>query len=112
VADITPANESPFPKAVRRRSKPYNPVAPLALPPLEVARLLSCGLGHIYNLMSSGELESFSSGRARRVTTKSLEAYVARQLTEANNKACDPAGALLTRRRGPQQRPRKSVERA
>jgi excisionase family DNA binding protein len=72
------------------------------VPPLEVCRLLSCGLSHVYTLMGSGELESFSSGRARRVTTKSIQAYVQRQLSKADAKACDPAPAR--RRQGRQKR--------
>ena len=102
MADITAADSSPrFPKAVatRRRLKPYTPVAPIAVPPLEAARLLSCGLGHVYGLMDNGELEAFSSGRARRVTTKSIEAYVQRQLTKAGAKACNPAEPAPARRR-------------
>jgi excisionase family DNA binding protein len=107
MADIMTASSSPqFLKTVatRRRPKPYTPVAPLAVPPLEAARLLSCGLGHVYGLMDHGELESFSSGRARRVTTKSIEAYVARQLAKADTKACDPAEPPPARRRRKQRK--------
>jgi excisionase family DNA binding protein len=103
MADITPA-ASGLPQTVRRRLRPYALVAPLAVPPLEAARLLSCGLGHIYGLMNSGELEAFSSGRARRVTMKSVDAYVARQVAKADAKAGAPAPAR--RRHGRQQRKR------
>jgi excisionase family DNA binding protein len=106
MADIGTASSSPRTVATRRRYKPYTPVAPIAVPPLEAARLLSCGLGHVYGLMNSGELEAFSSGRARRVTTKSIQAYVARQLAKADAKACDPAEPSPARRRGQRQRRR------
>jgi hypothetical protein len=111
MADIGTASSSPrlFPKAVttRRRLKPYTPVAPIAVPPLEAARLLSFSLGYVYWLMDSGELENFSSGRARRVTTRSIETYVLRQLeAKADAKACDPAEPPPARRRGQRQRRR------
>jgi excisionase family DNA binding protein len=93
---------SGLPPTVRRRLKPHTPIASIAVAPLEVARLLSCGLGHVYGLMNNGELEAVSSGRARRVTTKSIQDYVQRQLAA---KACDPASAPA-RRRGRQQRKR------
>jgi excisionase family DNA binding protein len=57
--------------------------APLAVPPLEAARMLSLGLTRLYRLMRSGELDSFHSGRSRRITVRSIEAYVARQLDAA-----------------------------
>jgi excisionase family DNA binding protein len=89
--------------AAKRGHKSRHFVAPLCVPPLEVARLLSCGLSHIYTLMDNGELEAFSSGRARRVTTKSIEAYVARQLAKAGDPA-EPAPARRRRRRSVQGR--------
>ena len=107
MVDVTTASSSlQFPETVAagRRSKSSDPVAPIAVPPLEAARLLSCGLGHVYGLMDHGELESFSSGRARRVTTKSIEAYVARQLAKADTKACDPAEPPPARRRRKQRK--------
>jgi excisionase family DNA binding protein len=109
MADIMTASNSPrFPEtvAIKRRSKSqHGLVAPLCVPPLEAARLLSLGLSHVYTLMRNGELEAFSSGRARRVTTKSIQAYVARQLAKADAKACNPA-APRRLRRGRQQRKR------
>ena len=98
MADIGTASSSPRTVATRRRYKPYTPVAPIAVPPLEAARLLSCGLGHVYGLMNSGELEAFSSGRARRVTTKSIQDYVQRQLAAKASE--EPAPARRQRRRG------------
>jgi excisionase family DNA binding protein len=116
MADITTASNSPrFPKAIAAGQRPKsrdlvallsdNPALvkaiadlatkkppPIAVPPLEAARLLSCGLGHIYTLLDNGELSAFSSGRARRIMMDSIRAYVGRQLAKADAKARDPAG--------------------
>jgi excisionase family DNA binding protein len=53
---------------------------PLAVPPREAAALLSLGLTRTYTLMRTGELQSFHSGRACRITVQSIKDYVARQL--------------------------------
>jgi excisionase family DNA binding protein len=57
--------------------------APLAVAPLAAARLLSVCVSKIYRLMASGELESFHSGKSRRVTTKSIDHYIERQIAAA-----------------------------
>jgi excisionase family DNA binding protein len=59
--------------------------APLAVPPLEAARMLSLGLSRLYHLMRTGELDAFHSGRSRRITVRSIEAYIARQLNAATH---------------------------
>lgn len=53
---------------------------PIAIPPKDAFAALGVGVTKGYELINSGELEAFHVGRARRVTTASLEAYVARQL--------------------------------
>jgi excisionase family DNA binding protein len=53
---------------------------PLGVPPAQAAELLSCTREMIYRLMTRGELESFVVGRSRRVTTASIEAFVARHM--------------------------------
>ena len=60
--------------------------APLAVPPLAAARMLSIGLSRLYLLMRTGEVDAFHSGRSRRITVESIEAYIARQLDAANRK--------------------------
>lgn len=62
-------------------------VTPLAVAPLEACRLLSLGLSHVYSLMRSGKLENFHSGRARRITMRSIERYVAQQLAAVKRNA-------------------------
>jgi excisionase family DNA binding protein len=50
--------------------------------------MLGCSNSTGYELLAAGELESYTVGRARRVTVESIHAYVARR---------------LARRRGPKQ---------
>jgi excisionase family DNA binding protein len=57
--------------------------APLAVAPREAARLLSVCVSKVYRLMQTGELEGFHSGKSRRVTTRSIESYVERQIAAA-----------------------------
>ena len=67
-----------------KRAQPPPSVAPLAVPPLEAARLLSLGVTKIYRLMRAGELVSYRDGRARRITTASIHEHMARRLAEDN----------------------------
>ena len=53
---------------------------PLAVPPRRACQLLSVGLTRLYKLLNNGELDSFRIGRARRITTASIHAYIDRQL--------------------------------
>jgi len=62
-------------------------ITPLAVAPLEACRLLSLGLSHVYLLMRRGKLENFHSGRARRITMRSIEKYMAQQLVAAKRNA-------------------------
>lgn len=58
---------------------------PLAVPPREACRLLSLSMTKIYSLMRSGELNSYSDGRARRIPMQSIHIYMARHLAGADN---------------------------
>jgi excisionase family DNA binding protein len=60
-------------------------VAPLAVPPREAAAMLSICVTRVYRLLRRGELRSYSDGRARRITVKSIEDYVARRLAAADS---------------------------
>ena len=53
--------------------------AVLAVPPAEAGRLLSLSTTTIYQLLRSGELNSFSDGKARRVLMTSIHDYVERR---------------------------------
>jgi excisionase family DNA binding protein len=74
-------------------------VAPLAVPPLEAARLLSLGMTKIYRLMRTGELVSYRDCRARRITTESIHAHMARRLADDNDPSSRHrrAGAFILR---------------
>lgn len=49
----------------------------------EAARRLGCGRTTVYQLITSGELESVSVGRLRRVPVDAITEYVARRREQA-----------------------------
>jgi excisionase family DNA binding protein len=53
---------------------------PIALPPKEAFAVIRVGVTKGYELINSGELQTFKIGRSTRVTTDSLRAYVERQM--------------------------------
>jgi len=57
-----------------------NEVAALVVSPKKGALILDVGLTRIYELINSGEIESFRAGKSRKIVLESLKAYVARQL--------------------------------
>jgi excisionase family DNA binding protein len=54
--------------------------APLAVPPRQACQLLCVGLTRLYELLHTGELESYRHGRSRRITIASIRAYIARHI--------------------------------
>ncbi len=58
-------------------------VRPLIVKPRDACSLLSCGITRLYNLLKDGELVSFLDGKSRKITTASIEAYIARRLEAA-----------------------------
>lgn len=66
-ADETPAGED---------------LPPIGLSVERVAALLDCGTRFVWDLVRTGEVESFRLGRARRVTYTSVTDYVARLVAE------------------------------
>lgn len=72
---------------------------PLAVSPRQACFLLSVGNTRLYELIRTGELETYHEGRARRITMRSIRERVAR-LT-----ATTASPSEIPRRRG---RPRKS----
>lgn len=56
---------------------------PLAIPPKDAFAAIGVGVTKGYELLNAGELESFTIGRARRVTTASIEAFIDRQCQRA-----------------------------
>jgi excisionase family DNA binding protein len=55
---------------------------PLAVSPDDARLALKIGTTKLYELINEGEIETFKIGRATRITTDSLRAYVARQLEQ------------------------------
>ena len=53
---------------------------PIAIPPKDAFAAIGVGVTKGYELINSGELETFKIGRATRITTASVRAFVARQL--------------------------------
>ena len=53
---------------------------PLSVSPKEGFAMLGIGMTLGYELLNSGDLESFTIGRARRITVASIEAYIARRV--------------------------------
>jgi hypothetical protein len=57
-----------------------NPPEPLVASPKVTCHLLSIGMTRLYELIDTGELESFLDGSSRKITTRSIRAYIARKL--------------------------------
>ncbi|OYW21981.1 MULTISPECIES: helix-turn-helix domain-containing protein [unclassified Sphingomonas] len=55
---------------------------PLALPPKAAFAAIGVGVTKGYELIASGDLVSFKIGRATRITSDSVRAFVARQIAE------------------------------
>jgi hypothetical protein len=49
-------------------------LAALAVSPRQACILLDCGITHLYDLIGSGELESYLDGRSRKITMRSIHA--------------------------------------
>jgi excisionase family DNA binding protein len=55
----------------------------LVVSPKGAARMLSLGVTKIYELISDRQLESYRDGAARKITTRSVKAYVERRLDQS-----------------------------
>jgi excisionase family DNA binding protein len=56
---------------------------PLIVRPKVACRLLSVGETRLYELIANGEIESFRDGGSRKITTRSIHAYIERLLNQA-----------------------------
>jgi excisionase family DNA binding protein len=52
------------------------------LTPEDVAELLQCSRTHVYSLLRTGALPSFTTGRLRRVRRQDLDAYAEGRVTQ------------------------------
>jgi excisionase family DNA binding protein len=50
--------------------------------PKGASKLIGCGRNKVYKLIASGELESFTQGRKRLITTASIRAHIALQMQQ------------------------------
>jgi hypothetical protein len=57
-------------------------INPLAVSAIRAFEMIDVGVTKGYELINSGELDSFTIGRARRITTESINAFVERRLAE------------------------------
>jgi hypothetical protein len=74
----------------------FDDVEPLVVRPRVARRMLgNCGTERLWELINSGEIESYLDGKARRITVSSIKAHIARQLAAAAK-----ANAAEPRRRG------------
>jgi hypothetical protein len=71
--------------APKTTAKADNDLEPLVVPPRKAGKLLHKGHQKIYDLLRSGELESYvdADGRARNVTMASIKGYITRRLEAA-----------------------------
>jgi excisionase family DNA binding protein len=53
---------------------------PPVVRPKVACRLLSVGETRLYELINNDEIESFRDGASRKITTRSIHAYIERQL--------------------------------
>lgn len=74
--------------------------SPLVVRPRAAREMLSCANERLYQLLNSGELESFRDGRARLITVASIHAYIRRRLAEAGGAPASVPAANPPRHRG------------
>ena len=55
---------------------------PLVVSPQRAQRLLEIGHTRLYELMGSGELESYTEGKSRRITVASIKKLIERRLAQ------------------------------
>jgi hypothetical protein len=65
-------------------------VEPVVVRPNTALQMLSCGVTELYRLINENELDSFTEGRRRYITTESIYRYVAKRLAAATKQ---PAGS-------------------
>ena len=58
-------------------------IDPIAVPPKLAFAAIGVGVTKGYELINAGELTAFKVGRATRITTDSIRAYVAKRVAEA-----------------------------
>ena len=59
----------------------------LIVKPRTACRLLSVGNTRLYELINTGQLDSFLDGRSRKITVASIERYISRRLVHIEENA-------------------------
>jgi len=60
---------------------------PLVVSPRRARLMLDCGNTHLYELIGTLELESFKTGKSRKIVVASIEAYIARRIEASRSRA-------------------------
>jgi hypothetical protein len=83
-----------------------DPIKPLVVGMIKAEALLDCSHDQIYDLIRSGELQSYLEGHRRKITMASIEALIAKRLAAAgsfqratNSPPRPPTGRRLRRAR-------------
>jgi hypothetical protein len=84
--------------ALRSQSSHPSDPEPLVVRPATAWAMLECGHSHLYDLIATGELDSFLDGAARKITVASIKAYIARQLAKSGKVRESPAKPFKDRR--------------
>ena len=58
-------------------------IDPLVVRPNKAMRLLDCSRVYLYELINTGELESYRDGAARKITMRSIHARIERKVRES-----------------------------
>jgi hypothetical protein len=58
-------------------------VGPLVVKPRTACLMLSCSHKRLYEMLSDGQLESFTNGRSRLITVASIQDLIARGLAKS-----------------------------
>jgi hypothetical protein len=75
----------------------------LLISPRRACHLLDCGITRLYQLLNTGELESFLDGRSRKIIVESIRRYIDKRLSTAKERSAVP-------RRHGRRRTRKDID--
>jgi hypothetical protein len=60
---------------------------PLVVSPRRARQMLDCSMTRLYELINSGEIQSYRDGKSRKAVVSSIKAHIARQLEAEASKA-------------------------
>jgi hypothetical protein len=62
----------------------------LLISPRRACHLLDCGTTRLYQLLNTGELDSFLDGRSRKIIVDSIRRYIDKRLSTSKDKISEP----------------------